>query len=92
MTVTVLIPGVLRPEVGGAASVLVPAGGTLAEVLDELARSWPRLARRIRDERGEVRRHVNVYVDGEECRYLGGIAAPVGPGAEIRVLPAISGG
>ncbi|MFF5172867.1 MoaD/ThiS family protein [Micromonospora sp. NPDC000089] len=53
---------------------------------------WPRLARRLRDERGELRRYVNLYVDGEDCRHLGGLLAPVADGAEVRVLPSVAGG
>ncbi|KIR61262.1 MULTISPECIES: ubiquitin-like small modifier protein 1 [Micromonospora] len=90
--VTVLVPGPLRGEVGGAARLTVAAAGTLRDVLDELAGEWPRLARRLRDERGEVRRHVNVYVDGEDCRHLGGLDAPVPSGAEVQVLPSVAGG
>ncbi|TDC44370.1 molybdopterin synthase sulfur carrier subunit [Micromonospora sp. KC207] len=90
--VTVLVPGPLRGEVGGATRLTVAAAGTLRDVLDELAGQWPRLARRLRDERGEVRRYVNVYVDGEDCRHLGGLDAPVLPGAEVRVLPSVAGG
>ncbi|MFF3856735.1 ubiquitin-like small modifier protein 1 [Micromonospora sp. NPDC002575] len=90
--VTVLVPGPLRGEVGGATRLTVAAAGTLRDVLDELAVRWPRLARRLRDERGEVRRHVNVYVDGEDCRHLGGLDAPVPPGAEVQVLPSVAGG
>ncbi|WP_231929888.1 MoaD/ThiS family protein [Micromonospora inositola] len=63
-----------------------------AGVLDELAGAWPRLARRIRDERGELRRYVNVYVDGEDCRHVGGLDTPVGDGAEVQVLPSVAGG
>ncbi|MCX4473126.1 MoaD/ThiS family protein [Micromonospora sp. NBC_01655] len=90
--VTVLVPGPLRGEVGGAARLTVRADGTLRDVLDELAHGWPRLSRRLRDERGELRRYVNVYVDGEDCRHAGGLAAPVRPGAEVQVLPSVAGG
>jgi molybdopterin converting factor small subunit len=90
--VTVLLPGPLRAEAGGAARLTVRADGTLHAVLDELAERWPRLARRLRDERGELRRYVNVYVDGEDCRHVGGLAAPVRAGAEVQVLPSVAGG
>ena len=90
--VRVLIPGVLRAEADGRARLDVAAAGTLGAVLDEVGRRWPRLERRIRDEQGGLRRYVNVYVDGEECRVLGGLAAPVAAGAEIQVLPSIAGG
>ncbi|MCO1599685.1 MoaD/ThiS family protein [Micromonospora sp. RHAY321] len=90
--VTVLLPGPLRGEAGGASRLSVAAAGTLGAVLDEVAAAHPRLARRIRDERGELRRYVNVYVDGEDCRHSGGLSTPVGDGAEVRVLPSVAGG
>ncbi len=90
--VTVLLPGPLRGEAGGASRLTVTASGTLRAVLDEVADGWPRLGRRIRDERGELRRYVNVYVDGEDCRHLGGLDAPVGDAAEVQVLPSVAGG
>ncbi|MET8836751.1 ubiquitin-like small modifier protein 1 [Micromonospora sp. NPDC004540] len=90
--VTVLLPGPLRAETGGEGRLTVVASGTLGAVLDELATAWPRLARRIRDERGDLRRYVNVYVDGEDCRHVGGLAAPVTDGAEVQILPSVAGG
>ncbi|WP_346124885.1 MoaD/ThiS family protein [Micromonospora coerulea] len=85
-------PGPLRGEAGGAGRLTVAATGTLRAVLDELGGTWPRLARRIRDERGELRRYVNVYVDGEDCRHVGGLETPVGDGAEVQVIPSVAGG
>ncbi|MEU9828772.1 ubiquitin-like small modifier protein 1 [Micromonospora chersina] len=90
--ITVLLPGPLRPEAGGESRLTVAAAGTLGAVLDELAATWPRLARRIRDERGELRRYVNVYVDGEDCRHAGGLDAAVPDNAEIQILPSVAGG
>jgi len=89
---TLLIPGVLRAEAGGSARLEVAAQGSLGAVLDEVRDRWPRLERRIRDESGTLRRYVNVYVDGEDCRRSGGLTAPVPAGAEIQVLPSIAGG
>ncbi|WP_328655020.1 MoaD/ThiS family protein [Micromonospora sp. NBC_00330] len=90
--VTVLLPGPLRGEAGGASRLNVTVAGTLRAVLDEMAVAHPRLARRIRDERGELRRYVNVFVDGEDCRHSGGLATPVRDGAEVQVLPSVAGG
>jgi molybdopterin converting factor small subunit len=92
MTVTVLVPGALRAEAGGSATLSLDVAGTLAEVLDALDEQWPKLGRRLRDERGELRRFVNIYVDGEECRYTGGLTTAVAPNAEIQVLPSVAGG
>jgi uncharacterized protein (TIGR00369 family) len=91
MTV-VLIPGALRSETDGASRVTVDAAGTLRAVLDEVDARWPRLGRRIRDEQGELRRYVNVYVDGEDCRALSGQDTPVGAGGEVQVIPSVAGG
>jgi molybdopterin synthase sulfur carrier subunit len=90
--VTVLVPSALRADAAGQSRLPIAAAGDLRAVLDEVADRWPRLARRIRDERGELRRYVNVYVDGEDCRRHGGLAAPVPAGAEVQVLPSIAGG
>lgn len=89
---TVLVPGMLRAEAGGSAHLEVGDGGTLGAVLDEIRERWPRLERRIRDESGALRRYVNVYVDGEDCRRSGGLDTPVPPGAEIQILPSVAGG
>jgi molybdopterin converting factor small subunit len=92
--ITVLVPGVLRGEVDGVPELSVRAEEpkTIGSVLDEVAERWPRLHRRLCDEQGELRRYVNVYVDGEDCRHFGGRAAPVRDGAEIQVIPSIAGG
>lgn len=90
--VTVLVPGVLRAEAGGAARLDVAAAGTLRAVLDEVADRWPRLERRIRDERGEVRRYVNIYIDGADCRLAEGQDTSVSDGGEVQILPSVAGG
>jgi sulfur-carrier protein len=92
MSVTVLLPSVLRGDAGGQSRLEVGVAGTLADVLTLLDESWPRLGRRIRDEQGELRRFVNVYVDGEDVRQLAGMSTAVPDGAEIQVLPSIAGG
>jgi molybdopterin synthase sulfur carrier subunit len=90
--ITVLVPGALQVDADGAARLSVRATGTLSVVFEEVALRWPRLARRICDERGQLRRYVNVYVDGEECRAVSGLETPVKDGAEILVLPSVAGG
>ena len=93
MTVQVLLPGVLASLAGGAKHLDVqPAGQTLADLFDALAAMHPMLVRRIRDETGQVRRFVNVYVDGDDVRFQGGLQAPVRDGAEVQVLPSVAGG
>jgi molybdopterin synthase sulfur carrier subunit len=93
VTVQVLLPGVLASLAGGAKHLDVePQGETLADLLDALAAEHPMLGRRIRDETGQVRRFVNVYVDGDDVRFQGGLATPVRDGAEVQVLPSVAGG
>jgi molybdopterin converting factor small subunit len=90
----VAVPGVLREFTGGSASVPVAHadGASLADVLDTLVAGCPGLGRRIRDERGELRRFVNVYVDGEDARRLAGLDTPVPAAAEVRIVPSVAGG
>lgn len=93
MSVTVSVPAALAEFAGGSREVRVPVGGgTVTQVLDRLAADRPALARRLRDERGAIRRHVNVYLDGTDIRSLSGIATPVPDGATLQVIAAVSGG
>jgi molybdopterin synthase sulfur carrier subunit len=94
MRITVLLPQVLRANAGGVARVEVDVAepATLGNVIDELARRYPLLERRLRDERRALRRYVNFYVDGEECRGLDGAQSAIRPGAEIQVIPSVAGG
>src|SRR5437870_3168778 len=94
MQVVVLVPRALRRFAGEQARVTIDAsdGCGLRDVLDALARVHPGVAARVLDEQGRLRRHVNVFVGDEESRVLGGLDAPVPDGAEIAILPAVSGG
>lgn len=95
MTAVVLrVPGVLRPLADGRTTVEVDAAGvqTIRDVLAQVELAHPALGRRLRDERGVVRRHVNVYVDGADIRHAQQLDTPVRPGAEVVVVPAVSGG
>jgi molybdopterin converting factor small subunit len=94
MRVTVLVPSVLRGDCGGVHSLdltLAPEA-SLGDLFDAVAETHPRLERRIRDEQGNIRRYVNVYVDGEESRHIGGTKAPLKDGTEVQVLPSVAGG
>ncbi|MBI2169122.1 MAG: MoaD/ThiS family protein [Actinobacteria bacterium] len=67
-------------------------GATVGDLLAFLGDGLPALARRVRDERGEVRRHVNVFVGPDNIRDRDGLATPLSDGVEVTILPAISGG
>jgi sulfur-carrier protein len=94
MRVTVLLPGVLREKAGGQPrlSVEVPEPSTLGALLDVLAKDYPALERRLRDERAALRRYVNFYVDGEECRHHGGADTVLRDAAEVQIIPSVAGG
>jgi molybdopterin converting factor small subunit len=67
-------------------------GSTVADLLDAIGAEYPALERRIRDEQGVLRPHVNIFVGDENVRSLGGARAALPAGAEVSILPAISGG
>jgi molybdopterin converting factor small subunit len=94
MRVVVLVPGVLRSVVDGTAKLEleVDDSATLGTALDVLAARYPLLDRRLRDERAGLRRYVNFYVDGEECRRLDGPNTVLHEGCEVQVLPSVAGG
>ncbi|MFD1147419.1 MoaD/ThiS family protein [Saccharothrix hoggarensis] len=94
MRVRVLIPGPLRQTAGnqGRLDVDLPEPATLGALLDHLAAQYPLLDRRLRDEQSGLRRYVNFYVDGEECRRLSGPDTQLTPNAEVQILPSVAGG
>ncbi|WP_082126955.1 MoaD/ThiS family protein [Allosalinactinospora lopnorensis] len=96
MSVTVVLPQVLRADCDGAARADVPvdaaSGVPLRDLLDELARRYPRVDRRLRDDQGRLRRYINVFVGADECRALAGLDTAVADGTEVRVLPSVAGG
>src|SRR4051794_38263291 len=98
MEVCVRVPTQLRELVGGAASVKVGVGAdgdrstTVATVLDALAAQHPALERRVRDEQGRTRTHVNLFVDSDNVRDREGDLTPIRVGEELTILPAVSGG
>jgi sulfur-carrier protein len=93
MPVRFFVPGPLREFSGGRSEVALTASPrTLKEALEALAREYPGVARRVLDERGEIRPHVNLFIGGESVRFADGLATPVPDGSEIAILPAVSGG
>lgn len=93
MEITVELPGALQPYAAGRPEVtLHPRGGTVGDALDALAGRHPGVVDRVVDERGAVRRHVNVFVDGDDIRFLAGLDTAVREGSTIVIFPAVSGG
>ena len=94
MSVLVRIPGALRQFTDNARTleVDVPSGSDLAQVLARIEEDNPSLVRRICDERGDLRQHVNVFIGTANVRDAEGLATTVPDGAEVYVIPAVSGG
>ena len=90
MAVEVSIPTILRSYTEGAKAV--PAsGGTLKELIDDLNANHPGIADRLVDDAG-LRRFVNVYLNDEDVRFLGGLDTEVSDGDSVTILPAVAGG
>lgn len=89
--VAVVLPSALRSLAGGVGRVTV-AADTVGAALDALRAEHPLLERRIRDEQGQVRRHLMVYVGDTDIRQLAGLDTALPPGGEVFVITAVSGG
>ena len=90
MTIEVRIPTILRQYTDGAKAV-EGSGSTLAELIDDLDSRHPGIRERL-VEAGGLRRFVNVYLNDEDVRFLGGLETAVTEGDAITVLPAVAGG
>ena len=88
---TVFIPAVLRANVGGAKSLELE-GDSIRGVVDALVARHPSLGSQLLTDDGDLNRFVNVYVNGQDVRYLAGLDTPVAPADEVRLLPAMAGG
>lgn len=88
---TVWIPPVLRASAGGAKQLEL-GGATVGQVIDALIEAHPSLGSQIRTPDGALNRFVNVYVNGQDIRYLEGESTSVATSDEVRLLPAMAGG
>ena len=91
MAVTVKLPTQLRAAAGNATEAQVE-GGTVGDALQSLYEQHAELRERIADEGGGLRRFVNVFLGGEDIRFLDGLETPVDDGDELTILPAVAGG
>ena len=91
MSQTVIIPTPLRRFTNGVETIQVQAG-TVGEVFDQLETQYPGIRARLCEENGELRRFINVYVDGEDIRFLNHLQTSIGDQAEVSIVPAIAGG
>ena len=91
MSITVQIPTALRRLTAGTPRVVCSAAN-LSELFSELDRQFPDLKPHLRDEAGETRRFLNIYVNEEDIRFLGGASYPFQNGDEVLLVPSIAGG
>ena len=91
MAVTVKIPTPLRKLTSGATSVDAD-GATIGEVVAALEAAYPGMKERLVDDSGDLRHFVNIYLNGEDVRYLDGLNSAVGDKDELSIVPAVAGG
>jgi sulfur-carrier protein len=91
MAITVQIPTALRRHTGGTGQISCSAAN-LHELFSALDEKFPDLKPHLRDEAGQVRRFLNVYVNEEDIRFLGGPAYAFQEGDEVLLVPSIAGG
>jgi sulfur-carrier protein len=87
----VRIPQVLRAAAGGNKQLEL-TGASVGDLVEGLVAEYPSLRGQLLTDDGELNRFVNVYVNGQDVRYLDGLATPVGERDEVRLLPAMAGG
>jgi len=88
---SVRIPTPLRSLTGGESKVDVTAG-TIGELIQQLEAKYPGVSERLLDENGELRRFVNIYVDGEDIRFKDGFGTTLVGVGEVSIVPSVAGG
>ena len=91
MAVTIKLPTVLRPHAGGERQVDA-AGETVGQVVGDLVGRFPALREQLFESDESLRRFVNLYLNDDDIRYLGGLEAAVKDGDRLTILPAVAGG
>lgn len=91
MSVSVRIPSPLRRITGGKSTVEVNATN-LSECLNDLEKQFPGIKERLFDDKGQIQHFVNIYINGEDVRFLQDLATPLKSGDEVSIVPAIAGG
>ena len=88
---TVRIPTPLRKLTQGKEEVSA-SGKNVSELIVDLEKNYPGLRERLCDDKGQIRRFVNIFVKDEDIRFLQNLDTPVGDGDEVSIVPAIAGG
>lgn len=91
MAITVRIPQPLRRFTNNL-DLVEASGRTIRDLFHSLEAQFPGITERLFDETGQLRRFVNIYVNGEDIRFLGGLTTELTDGAEVSIVPAVAGG
>lgn len=91
MAIKVRIPTPLR-KLTKEQDIVQGSGNTLGEMIETLEREFPGLKERLCDETGELRRFVNVYINGEDVRFQDGLGTKLTGNDEVSIVPAVAGG
>jgi len=91
MATTVRIPTPLRRLTNGQDKLEIESAN-VSEMIDSMESEFPGFKERLLDENGELRYFVNIYLNGEDVRFLEGVATPISSGDEISIVPAVAGG
>ena len=91
MSVSIRIPAPLRAVTAGESQVSIGAEN-VDQALNELESRFPAIRQRLRDDEGAIRRFVNLYVNGEDIRFLQGLQTSLKSGDELSIIPAVAGG
>jgi len=92
MAIKVKVPTPLRTLTGGQPEVRVNGASNVQELIEHLERDHQGFKERLCDEEGELRRFINIYVRGEDIRFMQGLATPLKEDDEVSIVPAVSGG
>ncbi|MSQ12467.1 MAG: MoaD/ThiS family protein [Dehalococcoidia bacterium] len=92
MSVVVRIPSPLRRVTNGKDRVTVESTSNLSQTIAALERQYPGIKERLVDDVGELRHFVNIYVNGEDVRFLNGLDTEIKAGDEVSIVPAVAGG
>lgn len=93
-TIIIEVPSVLATTLGGNRKLeaRIPTGASIGSLLDDLGEAYPLFARRVRDERGQVRRFVNIFIDQDNIRALQGLDTVLPPGSTVMIMQSVAGG
>jgi molybdopterin synthase sulfur carrier subunit len=92
MSVKVKIPTPLRGLTSDQDTVGADGANTVSEAIVNLEQQFPGMRERLLDDTGELRRFVNIYVNGEDIRFMNGLDTTIKSGDEVSIVPAVAGG